>query len=118
MEYLLLHGGSRGHLLRYKLLWDGGSGEENHLCGLLNVDDNEGGERKSGSDEGKSDANESKSALSLVQVGAKSDRQKVASDQTAQGNDAPQVCPAPDAVIRRKKKTPPPPSPSLPESFS
>ena len=48
LEYLLTHGGSRGHLLRYELLWDGGSGEENHLCGLLNVDDNEGGERKLG----------------------------------------------------------------------
>jgi DNA primase len=48
LEYLLTHGGSRGHLLRYELLWDGGSGEESHLCGLLNVDDNEGGERKLG----------------------------------------------------------------------
>lgn len=48
LEYLLTHGGSRGHLLRYELLWDGGSGEENHLCGLLNVEDNEGGERKLG----------------------------------------------------------------------
>ncbi|MBK4717245.1 hypothetical protein JJB97_18475, partial [Enterobacterales bacterium BIT-L3] len=48
LEYLLTHGGSRGHLLRYELLWDGGSGEDSHLCGLLNVDDNEGGERKLG----------------------------------------------------------------------
>lgn len=118
MEYLLLHGGSRGHLLRYELLWDGGSGEENHLCGLLNVGDNEGGERKSGSGNGKSEAGESKSALSLAQVGAKSEQRKSASGQTAQGNDAEQVCPAPDAVIRRKKKTPLPPSPSLPESSS
>jgi DNA primase len=54
MEYLLTHGGSRGHLLHYELLWDGGSGEENHLCGLLNVDDNEGGERKSGTHDSKS----------------------------------------------------------------
>jgi DNA primase catalytic core len=118
MEYLLLHGGSRGHLLRYELLWDGGSGEENHLCGLLNVGDNEGGERKSGSDLGKSDAGEGRSTLSSGQVRAKSDRQKVASGQTAQGNDAAQVCPAPDAVIRRKKKTPLPPSPSLSEPSS
>nr|WP_154325006.1 CHC2 zinc finger domain-containing protein [Pantoea sp. 201603H] len=118
MEYLLLHGGSRGHLLRYELLWDGGEGEENHLCGLLNVEDNEGGERKSGSCEGKSEAGESKSALSLAQAGAKSDRQKVVSGQAVQGDDASQVCPAPDAVIRRKKKTPLSPSPSLSESSS
>ena len=39
MEYLLTHGGSRGHLLRYELLWDGGSGEESHLCGLLSVNE-------------------------------------------------------------------------------
>ncbi|HEY3984719.1 hypothetical protein, partial [Cedecea sp.] len=71
-----------------------------------------------GSDLGKSDAGEGRSTLSSGQVRAKSDRQKVASGQTAQGNDAAQVCPAPDAVIRRKKKTPLPPSPSLSEPSS
>ena len=37
MEYLLVHGGSRGHSLRYELLWDGGDDAEHrrHLCGLL-----------------------------------------------------------------------------------
>ncbi|NAH65323.1 toprim domain-containing protein, partial [Escherichia coli] len=34
MEYLLIHGGSRGHLLQYELLWDG-SGDGSHLCGLI-----------------------------------------------------------------------------------
>ncbi len=34
MEYLLVHGGSRGHLLQYELLWDG-SGDGAHLCGLI-----------------------------------------------------------------------------------
>jgi DNA primase len=37
MEYLLIHGGNRGHSLRYELLWDGGDDAEHrrHLCGLL-----------------------------------------------------------------------------------
>ncbi len=76
MEYLLLHGGSRGHLLRYELLWDGSSGEGNHLCGLLNVTGNgensEGSERKSGHINSKSDAETGRSAPSLVQVRAES----------------------------------------------
>ncbi|ADP11309.1 Dnag primase-like protein [Erwinia sp. Ejp617] len=38
MEYLLVHGGSRGHLLQYELLWDG-SGGGAHLCGLIEPDE-------------------------------------------------------------------------------
>ncbi|MCT2385928.1 CHC2 zinc finger domain-containing protein [Erwinia pyrifoliae] len=38
MEYLLVHGGSRGHLLQYELLWDG-SGDGAHLCGLIEPDE-------------------------------------------------------------------------------
>ncbi|MBD2802824.1 DNA primase, partial [Xenorhabdus sp. M] len=34
MEYLLIHGGSRGHLLQYELLWDGDS-DHAHLSGLI-----------------------------------------------------------------------------------
>ncbi|WFQ79784.1 CHC2 zinc finger domain-containing protein [Xenorhabdus sp. SF857] len=34
MEYLLIHGGSRGHLLQYELLWDG-EGDSAHLSGLI-----------------------------------------------------------------------------------
>ncbi|PHM27299.1 CHC2 zinc finger domain-containing protein [Xenorhabdus innexi] len=34
MEYLLIHGGSRGHLLHYELLWDG-EGNSAHLNGLI-----------------------------------------------------------------------------------
>ena len=39
MEYLLVHGGSRGHSLHYELLWDGGDEAEQrrHLCGLLDA---------------------------------------------------------------------------------
>ncbi|MFO0201958.1 MAG: DNA primase, partial [Alphaproteobacteria bacterium] len=40
MEYMLIHGGNRGHHLRYELLWDGGdeaagAQQRRHLCGLL-----------------------------------------------------------------------------------
>jgi DNA primase len=36
MEYLLIHGGSRGHSLRYELLWDGSEDEDGRrLCGLI-----------------------------------------------------------------------------------
>ncbi|GLR10248.1 hypothetical protein GCM10007905_29680 [Mixta theicola] len=105
MEYLLLHGGSRGHLLRYELLWNGGDGEENHLCGLLNMDENEGSNRKLV-------AGESKLSSSWCHVGAKLGDEKPTSEQAAQGPDASQACPEQNAVIRRKKKTPPPPSPS------
>nr|AAN64202.1 DnaG primase-like [Photorhabdus luminescens] len=37
MEYLLVHGGSRGHLLQYELLWNGDSAEAAHLCGLIDL---------------------------------------------------------------------------------
>lgn len=115
MEYLLLHGGSRGHLLRYELLWDGGSGEESHLCGLLSVDEavqgSEGSKRKSGSVR-------RKSALSRGQVRAESDLQNTSSEQAGQGPEAEQVCPDENAVIRKKTKAslPPPPSSASPSS--
>jgi len=36
MEYLLVHAGSRGHNLRYELLWDGSDDQTGrHLCGLI-----------------------------------------------------------------------------------
>jgi hypothetical protein len=38
MEYLLVHGGSRGHSLTYELLWDGESDAERRLCGLIDSD--------------------------------------------------------------------------------
>ncbi|WP_237385463.1 CHC2 zinc finger domain-containing protein [Xenorhabdus sp. Sc-CR9] len=39
MEYLLVHGGSRGHLLQYELLWDGDAADPAHLCGLIDPKD-------------------------------------------------------------------------------
>ncbi|AIX73978.1 hypothetical protein PSNIH2_09385 [Pantoea sp. PSNIH2] len=109
MEYLLTHGGSHGHLLRYELLWDGGSGEESHLCGLLSVNekagDDEGGKRKFGPEE-------SKSALSSGQVRDKFGPGKSASGQAGEGPAGEAVRVAENAVIREKKKTPLSPSPS------
>ncbi len=98
MEYLLIHGGSRGHLLQYELLWDG-SGDGAHLCGLI-----EPGEkvmydsRKSGSAAGKS-------GLSLPHVGAKSDPEKQAASCAVTGVTTPQVGVDEKALFRQKKKT-------------
>ncbi|MDG0807535.1 DNA primase [Pectobacterium brasiliense] len=68
MEYLLVHGGSRGHLLQYELLWDGTVPEGVHLCGLIEPEVSE----KDGYDSRKSGSDDSKSGSSLPQVGAKS----------------------------------------------
>jgi DNA primase len=37
MEFLLIHGGSRGHSLRYELLWDGDDEDTRRLCGLIDT---------------------------------------------------------------------------------
>jgi hypothetical protein len=37
MEYLQVHSGSRGHSLRYELLWDGPVKDGRHLCGLIEL---------------------------------------------------------------------------------
>ncbi|URG49860.1 toprim domain-containing protein [Pectobacterium quasiaquaticum] len=69
MEYLLIHGGSRGHLLQYELLWDGrGNGDNTHLCGLIDPpEDNPAGQY----DSRKLEVKGSKLASSCPQVGAK-----------------------------------------------
>ncbi|UIA92816.1 CHC2 zinc finger domain-containing protein [Erwinia tracheiphila] len=68
MEYLLIHGGSRGHLLQYELLWDGTVPEGAHLCGLIEPESSE----KGGYDLRKSGAVNRKSGSGLPHVGAKS----------------------------------------------
>lgn len=68
MEYLLVHGGSRGHLLQYELLWDGTVPEGAHLCGLIEPEVSE----KDGYDLRKSGSGNGKPGSSLPQVGAKS----------------------------------------------
>jgi DNA primase len=57
MEYLIVHGGCRGHALQYELLYDG-QNDGRQLCGLINVQEldktNEYDERKSGLEQRKS----------------------------------------------------------------
>jgi len=48
LEYLMLY--RRGLTYEYTLLWDGEDGDQAHLCGLLNVENNEGGASWSGSE--------------------------------------------------------------------
>ncbi|WOA50888.1 CHC2 zinc finger domain-containing protein [Dickeya solani] len=69
MEYLLVHGGSRGHLLQYELLWDGhGNGDNTHLCGLIDPPENN---PEGQYDSRKLEVKESKLASSCPQVGTK-----------------------------------------------
>ena len=70
MEYLLVHAGSRGHALRYELLWDGADDAQGrHLCGLIDADALDA----PGYDDRKLDRGERKSAPSWPQVGPKLD---------------------------------------------
>ncbi len=101
MEYLLVHGGSRGHALHYELMYDGQ--DEAHdsakrLCGLIDPDelaealDNDA--RKSG-------AEHCKLAPSQAQVTPKSGSSQAAPIEAASGFpvDLPEI--APKARIRR-----------------
>ena len=68
MEYLLIHGGSRGHSLRYELVWDGDEDTSGRrLCGLIDPQALEG----HGYDGRKLDPQPSKLPSSWAQVGAK-----------------------------------------------
>ncbi|MEQ9878191.1 DNA primase [Pectobacterium aroidearum] len=84
MEYLLVHGGSRGHLLQYELLWDGTVPEGAHLCGLIEPEVSE----KDGYDSRKSGSGNSKSGSSLPQVGAKSGSAKPRQAASDKGSSA------------------------------
>ncbi|WON75607.1 CHC2 zinc finger domain-containing protein [Serratia sp. UGAL515B_01] len=106
MEYLLLHGGSRGHLLQYELLWDGQNGDENHLCGLLDVDEHAGSKCKL-------DSEESKLVPSCSQVGARLEGDKAALTEAEPGLAADVVGVEPNAVIKVKNKRAASPSPTM-----
>ncbi|NHB98727.1 CHC2 zinc finger domain-containing protein [Photorhabdus stackebrandtii] len=88
MEYLLIHGGSRGHLLQYELLWDGDKTEEAHLCGLIEPENQDA---NSVYDSCKSGSDESKSGSSLPQVRAKSGSPKPAASRSDKGLNGSQV---------------------------
>lgn len=116
MEYLVLY--RRGLTYEYTLLWDGGSGDESHLCGLLDVavaetsaTVNEGNAFRSGSEE-------AQSATGRGVVGSQSESLKLAPGYAAQEIQPEAVGIDENAVIREKKKTPLSPSPSLTNASS
>ncbi len=97
MEYLLLHGGSRGHLLHYELLWDGEDNGAAHLCGLLDVGEPDS---ETAGSERKSDPEGRKSSPSPGQVWPESGEEKPASARTAQESAGAQVRADENAIIK------------------
>lgn len=98
MEYLLIHGGSRGHLLQYELLWDG-SGDGSHLCGLIEPEDNQV------HDSGKLGHDAGKLPLSCPHVGAKLGAVKPPVSRAITGSDTPQVGADENALFPAARKT-------------
>ncbi|EPF5860885.1 CHC2 zinc finger domain-containing protein, partial [Escherichia coli] len=98
MEYLLIHGGSRGHLLQYELLWDG-SGDGSHLCGLIEPEDNQV------HDSGKLGQGAGKLPSSCPHVGAKLGVVKPPVSRAITGSDAPQVGADENALFPAARKT-------------
>ncbi|HDQ1488558.1 TPA: toprim domain-containing protein [Escherichia coli] len=98
MEYLLIHGGSRGHLLQYELLWDG-SGDGSHLCGLIEPEDNQV------HDSGKLGQGAGKLPSSCPHVGAKLGAVKPPVSRAITGSDAPQVGADENALFPAARKT-------------
>ncbi|MFI0645734.1 DNA primase, partial [Escherichia coli] len=98
MEYLLIHGGSRGHLLQYELLWDG-SGDGSHLCGLIEPEDNQV------HDSGKLGQNADRLPSSCPHVGAKLGAVKSPVSRAITGSDAPQVGADENALFPAARET-------------
>ncbi|MEC9626323.1 toprim domain-containing protein, partial [Escherichia marmotae] len=98
MEYLLIHGGSRGHLLQYELLWDG-SGDGSHLCGLIEPEDGPV------YDSGKLGHDAGKLPLSCPEDGAKLGAVKSSVSRASAGVDVPQVGSGEKTLFPAEKKT-------------
>ncbi len=81
LEYLLVHGGSRGHLLHYELTYDGAADDEPRLAGLIEPEELNNDERKLGSES-------SKLVPSCPQVGAKLDLVDTVKSQADKGAEA------------------------------
>ena len=111
MEYLVLY--RRGLTYEYTLLWDGGSGEESHLCGLLDVTTAETSATVSEGNAFRSGSEEAQSATGRGVVGSQSESLKLAPGYAAQDIQPEAVGIDENAVIREKKKIPLSPSPSL-----
>jgi len=104
MEYLLAHGGSRGHALQYELMYDGQDDDAKRLCGLIDPAELE---EKPDNDLRKLGEGEGKLPPSLAQVGAKLGVSWSEPTQAAQGlqADLPEI--AQKAHIRRNGKSSP-----------
>jgi len=97
MEYLLVHGGGRGSLMRYELLYDGQADGERRLCGLIDVDSLDNDADLSGQ-------NDKKSGSSLAQVEGVSGSKKQAQSRLGEGVAGKVVEVAQRAVNREKAK--------------
>jgi CO/xanthine dehydrogenase Mo-binding subunit len=107
MEYLLTHGGSRGHHLQYELMYDGENNERDdakRLCGLIDPAELD---KNIDYDSRKSGGNERKSAPSQAQVTPKSGPSQAGKTQVARGVEAdlPEI--APKSRIQGNGKTAP-----------
>jgi DNA primase len=97
LEYLMIHGGSRGYLLQYELMYDGAADGEPRLAGLLDAEDLDNDERKLG-------LAQRKLGSSWPQVGAKLDPAGQAQGQTQQGVAGRVVGPGTNAHIEEKRE--------------
>jgi hypothetical protein len=95
MEYLLLHGGGRGSLMRYELLYDGQEPGEKRLCGLIEPQDLDNESNQSG-------LSGEKSGSSLAQVGGMSGSLKTRQTRMNTGVAGEVVGVAPGVVISAK----------------
>lgn len=102
MEYLLTHGGSRGHHLQYELLYDGNDDDTKRLCGLIDLAELEDAP---GNDSRKLGEDKRKLPPSLGQVGPKLESPNRAQSEAQQGIGASQVGPAAKTRIREKNKS-------------
>jgi DNA primase/post-segregation antitoxin (ccd killing protein) len=93
MEYLLIHGGQRGQVLRYGLLWDGADDGEHtrHLCGLIDPSELDDLQVRRREVWAKPAQVSPKSAPSLGQVDPKSGVAKPAADRANAGAAADEV---------------------------
>ena len=107
MEYLLLHGGSRGHLLHYELLWDGDNTQAPHLCGLPDVGGLINAPAKPEGSERKSAPEGCRSGTSQGQVCPLSGTEQTAPGRTAQGPE-----PQPDGLNENAISSDQPETPS------
>jgi hypothetical protein len=98
MEYLLIHGGGRGSLMRYELLYDGQEAGEKRLCGLIEPDELDNEAKQSGE-------SKNKSASSLPQVWGMSGSAKPRQSRMDAGDSGEVVEVGRNAVISAKPKS-------------